>query len=747
MSKQAVETKGYKKTHIDTYRYRCKSVTYENKKGKMVTDYPVNQKGNYEPLLSFTALPPYKEFKEKGRSWKYTKHYQPVMDRILLDIDCEDLETAFDVTKKIMQDLDDVTDHINVYFSGSKGFHIEILTELLDIVDTSVDKPKDSCDQYVEFLNYFMDKYPQVDLSLKDVGTRIIRIHHTKHEKTGNFKILVNLNASLDDILTSSKANKDMVKPADRPLLSETALLLMDTYRKPIEQKVRFEDIECEVENITADDSIYTTVYNELNTNIHNKILLIGSGLNGFVDIKEAEAIYNYLAKTTDIEESTNSHDSFIEAYQNDKYPQNLGALRNHYTKNDIDLSNFDKLSYHLNSKVQSKHYDQFNDIMQSYDNDWYQMLESELFDYVDNTENIFNGIIHSLMALCGYGGRLVVVNGGSEVGKSEYVNTIKKLMPKFIDLGSSTPATIRRREKYYFNRKNAYLGDKGLRGQTEEAKKEWEGLYEVFGGLVTDKKFRRDIIIGDKIVPFDLRSDGVCVFYTEPYTDLQKFGAGDQYKTRSTYITVNPVEDGLSVFLQDETKINGFYNIHKNYIRHLVKNPIEITISKEVKTALWQGSKNSLRTAKYLLGLFKAYCQYIQIGNPLTTDVDEFLKVFKPKHEVTDIEYEIYRKLYNNLNVLMEDDLDYKISDDGSILYEDMLMQVKGRKTKSFFTARQIKTYFQQDFKRKKNLKDTLDQVPDILKNLYNASLLEKLEWQYNGQNVYYIPYNKDVD
>lgn len=740
--------KGYKKTHIDTYRYRCKTVTYEDKKtGKPKTDFPVHQKGNYESLLSFTALPPYKEFKEKGRSWKYTKQYHPVMDRILLDIDCENLETAFDTTKKIMQDLDDLMDCVNVYFSGSKGFHIEILTELLDIVDTSVDKPMDSCYQYVEFLNYFMDKYPQVDLSLKDVGTRIIRVHHTQHEKTGNYKILVDINASLDDILTSSKSNKDMVKPAKRHTLSETALLLLDTYRKPIEQKVTFDDVDWEAETIKADDSIYTTIYNELNTNIHHKILLIGSGLNGFVDIKEAEAIYNQLSKTTDIEESTNAHDSFIEAYQNDRYPQNLGALRNHYTKYDMDLSNFDKLSYYLDSKVQSKHYDQFNDIMQYYNDDWYQLLDDKLYDYVDNTTNIFKGIIHSLMALCGYGSRLVVVNGGSEVGKSEYTNTMKKLMPKFIDLGSSTPATIRRREKYFFNRKNVYLGDKGLRGQTEEAKKEWEGLYEVFGGLVSDKKFKRDIIIGDKIVPFDLRSDGVCVFYTEPYTNLRVFGAGDQYTTRSTYITVNPVEDGLSVFLQDETKTNGFYKVHKNYIRHIVKNQIEIKISNDVKTALWYGSKNSLRTAKYLLGLFKAYCQYLQIGNPLTKDVTDFLEVFKPKHEVTDIEYEIYKKLYRNLNVLTDEDLEYKIAEDGSVEYDDILLQMKDRKEKSFFTAKQIKTYFKQDFKRNKNLKDTLDQVADILNNLYNANYLEKLEWQYNGQNVYYIPINKDMD
>ena len=129
-----------------------------------------------------------------------------------------------------------------------------------------------------------------------------------------------------------------------------------------------------------------------------------------------------------------------------------------------------------------------------------------------------------------------------------------------------------------------------------------------------------------------------------------------------------------------------------------------------------------------------------------MTTDVDKFLTVFKIQIEVTEIEFMIYKKLYQNLNVVTADDLEYKIADDGSIEYEDILLQARDRKNRTFFTAKQIKTYFKRDFKRNKNLKDTLDQVPDILNNLYNAGYIEKLEWQYNGQNVYYIPYNEDM-
>ena len=91
---------------------------------------------------------------------------------------------------------------------------------------------------------------------------------------------------------------------------------------------------------------------------------------------------------------------------------------------------------------------------------------------------------------------------------------------------------------------------------------------------------------------------------------------------------------------------------------------------------------------------------------------------------------------------------MELKLCKDGSVYRnDDILLQVKNRKEKSFFTAKQIKTYFKQDFKRNKNLKDTIDQIPSILNNLYNANYLNKIEWQYNNQNLYYLPYNEDME
>lgn len=385
-----------------------------------------------------------------------------------------------------------------------------------------------------------------------------------------------------------------------------------------------------------------------------------------------------------------------------------------------------------------------FNKIFEKY-NSCIPMLETELYDYVDNTENIFKGIINSLCALLGYGSRFIIVNGGSEVGKTEYIKTIKKMMPNFMNLGSSTPASIRRKPTDEFNKKIVYLGDKGLKGINDE---EFKGLLEVFGGLITDKEFIREIVVGDKIMGFELKSDGVCAFITQPYTNLRMFDAGDQYITRSTFVTINPVKDGLSVFLQDENNINKFYDIHKNYIKYILENPIDLKISDDVKTKIYQSCRESLRTARYILGLFKAYCQYIQLGNPLTTDVEKFLKIFNPYLEITDIEFLIYSKLYKNLKVLSDNELEFKIDENGYVLdYNDILTQNKKRKDRSFFTAKQIKTYFKNDFKKNKNLKDTIDQIPAILNNLYNAGYIERLDWQYNGQNVYYIPFNMEME
>lgn len=738
-------------THIGAKRYTCKNG--KNKQGKPVYLIAKKRGGRYESMVSFKDLPKFNIFKKTGRAWKYTKNYKPVMDRILLDIDSDDLKKAFEVTKNIMQELEEYKDSMNIYFSGSKGFHCEWITTELDIIDTTVEQPKDACPLYRNFLNYFNDKYDEVDLNIKDVGSRIFRKHHTKHEKSGNYKILVDIDKSLDEILKMSKKNKDMVEPKKTPLSEKEALKLLNSYSKPVDNAKKDEIIA----NVNiVDNNIFTNVYNDLkstNTNIHSRIILIGAGLNGYVTREELINIYDDLSSNTDIEESSNAKQSFIDAFENDKKPYNLGALNNHYTSNKLDMSNFNRLSEYLEAKRNKSNYEKFQEIYKNkYNNDWFKMLETELYDYVDNTENIFIAIIHSLMALFGYGSRIMVVNGGAEVGKSKYIKTLEKLMPNMKNLGSSTPASVRRREKEYFDKKIIYLGDKGLRGDTQQSRDDFVGLYEVFGGLVTEEEFKRDVVCGEKVLEFDLKSDGICVLYTEPYTDINKWKVGEQYKTRSTFITINAVTDTYKVcrdYVFNRDKENQFYEIHKAYITYILKNPLKLQLKEEYYIQkVYSICNESARTFEYLWALFEAYCQYMRIEKPNEKQLENFLDTFNTKQDITEIEYLVYEKLYNNLKVLKGDEVESYLTDGNEVYYhKHLLKQRNNRNEKPFFTTKQIQIYFKEDFKKNKNLKDTIDSISEILKNLYNAGFIEQIDYKFDGQNVYYIPYNAEME
>lgn len=698
-------------------------------------------------------------------------NYLPVsVTELLIDIDNGDnVESALKDTYTIKDYLEKTYNATtNIYFSGKKGFHIQIpfknrlVLKSLNLADKDTNVIK----TYELFLNELKNNLSiksELDNSLAQV-TRIITLPNIKKEddyKNGRFiyrdgrgyKILCNGSKDLKYIFEQSGENKDIgeYNTADNKELydhlheidnncEETTLIESTDQHNQNQEKTD----ELDQKN-NSKYECYTKVFNDLDAKMstHELIGIIGSSLNGYFSIKEVEKIYSILAETTDIETSSNPKLSFINGYKNDKMPFNVGAIYNAYEKNKIeDMGNFYELSDFLKQIQEKIRFKEVNTIMGEYTN-CLEMLEDKLYDYVDNTENIFKGIINALSALYGYGSRFIVVNGGAEVGKSEYIKTIKQLMPEFNNLGSSTPASIRRASEQEFNKKIVYLGDKGLKGKDEEFK----GLQEVFGGLITENEFIRDVVVGEKVMKFNLKSDGVCVFYTEPYTNLRMFGAGEQYTTRSTFITINPVEDGLKLFLQDETKENTFYGKHTDYISHIIRNPLAIEISNEIKTKLFESSKKSLRTAKYLLALFKAYAQYMRIEKPSTQDADEFLKIFKTGIDITEIEKLVYAKLYKNLKTLPADEIEYKFADDGSILYEDMLTQVNNRSEKCFFTSKQIKTYFKNDFKQNKNLKDVIDDIPEILNNLYTADYIEKIDWQYNGQNVYYIPKNEQME
>ena len=122
------------------------------------------------------------------------------------------------------------------------------------------------------------------------------------------------------------------------------------------------------------------------------------------------------------------------------------------------------------------------------------------------------------------------------------------------------------------------------------------------------------------------------------------------------------------------------------------------------------------------------------------------FLEIFLDKYEVTTIEFMLYELLYRNLRTLTEEEFN-KEFEKGWNQQTDMLKSRTNRKDKTFFTVKQVKSYFKSEIKNNKHLKDIFEDVGDILSNLYNAELLDRLETPSNQENIYYIPYNKELE
>jgi KaiC/GvpD/RAD55 family RecA-like ATPase len=103
-------------------------------------------------------------------------------DRLLFDLDSEsDLELAKKDTIKLLErlsfDIPDIANHVNLYFSGAKGFHVELLLKNV----LSPEELKEICANIAEDLPTFDSKVYNT--------TRLIRLPNTKHNKSGLYKI------------------------------------------------------------------------------------------------------------------------------------------------------------------------------------------------------------------------------------------------------------------------------------------------------------------------------------------------------------------------------------------------------------------------------------------------------------------------------------------------------------------------------------------------------------------------------
>lgn len=102
-------------------------------------------------------------------------------DKLIFDLDSEDLDLAKQDAKELLYRLQtagiNIDESARIYFSGGKGFHIEIPVEK----EFSPEELKDICSNIAHELKTFDPKVYNAN--------RIFRIENTRHQKTGLYKI------------------------------------------------------------------------------------------------------------------------------------------------------------------------------------------------------------------------------------------------------------------------------------------------------------------------------------------------------------------------------------------------------------------------------------------------------------------------------------------------------------------------------------------------------------------------------
>lgn len=207
-----------------------------NEKGDIVPAETIDDPKSVEKVLYgsdndwYTSLFRYTEdaakyFSEKGSIGGYTgpAHCR----KLFFDFDSEgDIETAKTDAAKLLgrfqkkYNVDNIVDHCRVYFSGNKGFHVEVLTNK----NFSPKELKEVCSAIAEGLESF-------DSQIYNT-TRLIRLPNTIHQKSNLYKIelfpkdLIEL--SIEDIKERAKVKNTEV----REITPLTELSFLDQIEK-----------------------------------------------------------------------------------------------------------------------------------------------------------------------------------------------------------------------------------------------------------------------------------------------------------------------------------------------------------------------------------------------------------------------------------------------------------------------------------------------------------------------------------
>lgn len=141
----------------------------------------------------------------------------PALSKSLMwDFDSkQDLNLAKDDVRQLLNNLTEKTQlpakelmkHINVYFSGNKGFHVELATN----IEFNPEQMKKICSSLAAGLKTF-------DTVIYN-STRAFRIANTKHQKSGLYKIPIN-----PLLLSSSSAIENIQKLAKGPVEAENTI-------------------------------------------------------------------------------------------------------------------------------------------------------------------------------------------------------------------------------------------------------------------------------------------------------------------------------------------------------------------------------------------------------------------------------------------------------------------------------------------------------------------------------------------
>lgn len=514
-----------------------------------------------------------------------------------------------------------------------------------------------------------------------------------------------------------------------------------DVYNDVLNKNMTYSSIFTNEEEIKKKLDISQCIINNINLNLKDKDNITANDklniLHGLVrSLKDAYSKKVELSKYIDEDASKTIRDKLLELKSlHDNNEEDLICL----PENETEKQN-----------IQSDAHNEFLKLLNIYDNDPIRLYDNKLNFYLANSENLFKMVIHGLGANLKEVSRIIILNGGSKSGKSKLKSQISKMMPIFEDIGRSSMAyVIGIEDPYYYDGSIIYGGDKGL---TVEDQKNFEAIVGFYSELVTDNYVFRGTMPNNNRRECKFYTNGILYFITEPYTNLSTFKASDQVKSRTTNITVNPLTKQQSEKLIDNKYDDNipddkeFEQLHKNYISHIINNPLTIKLNKELEKTLLRKCNHDNRKHEYLLGLFISYCQYLNIEKPTITNLNQFIDIFYDKYEITDIENIVYEFLYRNLKPLTDKEIETKIKE-GWNTKTDMLNQRANRKSKCFFTVKQVKTYFRNEFRRNQHLKDVIDSLGDILNNLYSAELLERLETASKQENIYYIPYNEELE